>query len=122
LFPKGTYKLGSAMQVSDLRSSLMQIPSSVLEDKLQQYISPHDSVEGWAAFDIVETSTEVINKRFKIEIVDSAGETSSLVVKNPVPSEGEYDTSRAYLQPVGDVVDLSDSYIKYYKEPVKPKQ
>jgi len=114
--PKGTYRLATSMQPSALQNAIRVNPTPILNLALQKPLSPHGSVEGWAAFDSIEGLADVPQRHFKITIKDSASATSTISTDNPLPGK-ETDTSIALIWVTGPTIDLSGAHIKFYSEP-----
>jgi hypothetical protein len=118
--PRGTYRLGTQMQSSDLEHAAEMKAEPVLSDKLGETTLAYQAVEGWAAFDVVTSDDNIPlgpHLFFKIVIRDSVNTTATNVGQAPLPSEGETDTAAPLLQRMGPIVDLRPAFVKFYHDP-----
>lgn len=86
--PKGTYNLATSMKPESLKSAILIRAQPVFDIEIQKPILPHNSVEGWAIFDIAKGFTSPGTKIYKIAIRDSAGAVSSAIIKDTSSIEG----------------------------------
>ncbi|MGQ0444869.1 MAG: hypothetical protein ACT4O2_07035, partial [Beijerinckiaceae bacterium] len=107
----------TSMKPESLKRSILIKAEPIFDIEIQKPILPHNSVEGWAIFDIAKGFTSPATKYYKIEIRDSAGAVSSTIIKTPLRSKGENDTGVASISQVGTSVDLSGAYVKLHSNP-----
>lgn len=110
---RGTSNLAEAMKQEDLKSVAV-LRLKLFDDVLQKSIPPHETVEGWAAFDRpfqwVATTPFTLN----LALRDSIGNTSDIVIDSPSLIQEDTTISPATIYTTGEILDLSTARIKEY--------
>lgn len=117
-FPRGLYRLGTAMTQKDLTHAALLDPSPKLETELKRSINAFQTIGGWAAFDLRDHTIREIRKFIRIILRDSAGKSFSDVIIIPSqPSQyPEIDTQVGLITVIGPIIDMSSFHIRYYSD------
>jgi hypothetical protein len=118
--PEGSFIFRTPRDPSYLSTAIQLKPNRILEDELRRDIEPHNSIQGWAAFDRADGKVTVFegqNIFFRITVNDSAGVSGSTILRMPLGSrKGERiaDTRRGTLLQTGVVRDLHNCQLRPY--------
>jgi hypothetical protein len=117
---EGSYIFRTPRDPSNLTTAIQLKPNRILEDELGRDIEPHNSIQGWAAFDKADGSVTVFegqNIFYRITVNDSAGVLWSTILRMPLGSrKGERiaDTRLGTLLQTGVVRDLHNRQLRPY--------
>jgi len=120
-FPRGVYRLGTAMTQKDLTHAILLDPSPKLENELKEAIGASKTMGGWTAFDLRDHTIRKIRDFMRVTIRDSTGKSFSEVVTIPRTQSrrSEIDAQVGLINVVGPIIDMTSFHVRYYSDPVK---
>jgi hypothetical protein len=122
-FPRGVYRLGTAMTQKDLTHAALLDPFPKLENELKKPIGSSQTVGGWAAFDLKDCTIRKIQDFMRITLRDSAGKSFSEVISIPrQQSDSEIDTQVGLINVIGPIINMSSFHVQYYRDPINAKK
>jgi len=119
--PRGVYRLGTAMKPKDMRRAALMKPEPTLDSELRRPIQPHETISGWAAFDLPKEKWKV-REYFRISVRDTANRSFASVVAAPrgKQHDPEVDPQPGLIARAGPVQDISRFRVRFYHDPLPP--
>ena len=118
---RGTYRLGTQPARDEMKTAMLVIPPAVLQTRMAQTIPPHDSINGWAAFDSRQhrglSPGQIF---FRITVRDTAGKRQTNVIPLPLrrPEDNSLmEANDVYIDTTGQIFDISGFTVRNYGDP-----
>lgn len=118
IMPNGTYRLSTPLKQSDMAHAALMRPEPTLESELAKAIEPHQTIAGWAAFDLPRKINKAVPNFLRITVRDTLGVSFSRIVEIPrgALQQRQHDAQASLLEKAGPVVDISGFYRRYYSD------
>ena len=117
--PRGAYRLATPMQPNDMKHAALLNPHPKLESELGNPMQPHQTISGWAAFDLQDRNSRTVRNYFRIAVRDSTNVSFTEIVSLPRRQQQnpETDTQTGLIDVTGLMLDISSFHVRYYGDP-----